>query len=208
MLSAPTRVLIVLTILGAGFVLAGVTGLPSHAPHWQLFAQAYRDGVTVTRAEYRAGNGELRVRAESRSASSTLRVYDRAGNLLGPLARKSATQHEADLDVAANPMVITVRSDEGGEATVLVSGDNPPTVTPALTVAPSVTAATPSAEPSRSPTVSVTDTVPPPSPSPGVTVTTTPTGPTAEATASPPQSTTPAPVMTTEPRVYLPLLRR
>lgn len=29
-----------------------------------------------------------------------------------------------------------------------------------------------------------------------------------EATASPPQPTTPAPVMTTEPRVYLPLLRR
>jgi|GEM_PF-5776084 len=196
------RILIAFTILGSGLLLARFTGLPSSAPHWQLYAQAYRDMVTVTRAEFRADKAELRVRAESRSATSTLRVFDRAGNLLGTLDRKSATQHEADLAVANNPQVITVRSDEGGEATVLVSGDNPPTVTPAVTVTPGVTAVTPSVEPSRSPTVSVTDTAMPGSPTPGGTDTATPGGP----TASPPRPTTPTPVMTTEPRVYLPLL--
>ena len=63
------RILIAFTILGSGLLLARFTGLPSSAPHWQLYAQAYRDMVTVTRAEFRADKAELRVRAESRIAT-------------------------------------------------------------------------------------------------------------------------------------------
>lgn len=202
-MSTPLRIMIAFAILGSGLLLARFTGLPSSAPHWQLYAQAYRDTVTVTRAEYRSDKAELRVRAESRSATSTLRVFDLSGNLLGTLDRKGATQHDADLAVAVNPRVISVRSDEGGAATVLVSGDNPPTVTPDVTVTPAVTAPTPSVEPSRSPTVGRTATAPPPSPTTDDTAT--PGGPTAEATVTPPRPHSPTPA-TTEPRVYLPLL--
>lgn len=117
-------------ILLVGVVLGAFAGFPAEALRWERFATAYEDMVVVTEAEYRDDDNELRVRAESSSATSTLSVYDLAGNLIGVLTRVDSTRHEGRFDMAANPRVITVRSSEGGEATVLVTGDNPPTVTP------------------------------------------------------------------------------
>lgn len=126
-----------LTIAGAillvGVLLGAMAGFPAQALRWERFSDAYQDSVVVTRAEHDADKGELRVRADSTSPTSVLTVYDRGGIPIGVLTRQDATRHEGRFDVAVNPRVISVRSSEGGEATVLVTGDDPPTVTPQIT---------------------------------------------------------------------------
>ena len=138
----------------------------------------------MTRAEYRADDGELRVRADSTSPTATLSVYDALGVLIGVLKRQDETRHEGRFEIRPNPMVITVRSSEGGEATVLVTGDNPPTVTPAVSATITATA---SATPTQSPTTSPTGTATGGTPTESATATTGTPFP----TATPTTSTTP-----------------
>lgn len=163
-----------LTIAGAillvGVLLGAMAGFPAQALRWERFSDAYQDSVVVTRAEYDADKGELRVRAESTSPTSVLTVYDRGGSPIGVLTRQDPTRHEGRFDVAVNPRVISVRSSEGGEATVLVTGDNPPTVTPenpptvtrtvAATALPATATPTDDTTPTVTATVSVTAVAP------------------------------------------------
>ncbi len=189
-------------ILMVGVLLGAFAGFPAEALRWERFSDAYEDRVVVTRAEYDSDDNELRIRADSSSGTSVLSVYDRVGALIGVLARQDATRHEGRFDLASNPQVITVRSSEGGQATVLVIGDDPPTVTPESlpTATPTVEATepTPSATPDESPTSTATPEATEPTPS---------VTPEASPTDGP---TTPPPTLTQatepQPQIYLPLL--
>ncbi len=151
------RFTVAVSILLVGVVLGAFAGFPAEALRWETFSAAYEDMVVVTRAEYRSDDNELRVRADSSSATSILSVYHLSGALIGVLTRDDETRHEGRFDLATNPLVITVRSSEGGEATVLVTGDNPPTVTPAASATATATASpTQTASASPRPTATAT----------------------------------------------------
>ena len=208
-MQTPYRLAVACTILMVGVVLGAFAGFPAEAFRWERFSDAYTDQIVVTRAEYDANDGELRVRADSSSATSVLSVYDRGGAPIGVLTRQSATRHEGRFDLASNPRVIQVRSSEGGQATVLVSGDDPPTVTPeSLPTATFVaTAPPPSATPeatappptataeatAASPTATAEVTAPPPSATPE-----------ASPTDGPPPSPSPTAPVEPLPPIYLP----
>lgn len=197
------RIVIAGMILSAGVVLGAFAGFPAEALRWERFASAYEDVVVVTRAEYRADDGELRVRAESSSPTSTLIVYDLAGVLIGVMEREDALRHEGRFDVSTDPVVITVRSSEGGTATVLVTGDNPPTVT--LTPGPSVTPTIPSTATGSpgTPVASETPAEATPTATEGAAPSVTPVASTPSATPTD-GSTPPTPATTPEGRIMLP----
>ncbi len=123
-----------------GAALVPFANLSSAGATWQRFATAYQDRVTVTRAEYRGQDRELRVRATTTDLNARLSVYaTNTGQYIGQMQPQGGGAHRLEITVSRNPQVITVRSSAGGEATVLVTGDNPPTVTPAVTATASAT---------------------------------------------------------------------
>jgi hypothetical protein len=142
------RVIVALSILLCGLALLSQIPLLAGAVSWQRFADAYDDIVVVTRAEWRSSDGELRVRATtSAGANAVLSVYETStGQRIGVMSYQSGDEHRGDFAWHHNPAVITVRSSLGGEATVLVTGDNPPTTTSEV---PTATQVTPTATATR-----------------------------------------------------------
>ncbi len=74
-MNSVSRLLMAFAIFLVGAALVPYVGLSSQGATWQRFAGAYEDQVTVTRAEYRSQDRELRVRAVSTSAGARLTVY-------------------------------------------------------------------------------------------------------------------------------------
>ena len=76
------------------------------------------DTVAIQRAEYAAGNQELRVEATSTSASATLQVFVTSTNqLIGTLQNDGGGRYSGRFSWSSNPQNITVRSSLGGSAT-------------------------------------------------------------------------------------------
>lgn len=198
-MSKTYRLTIAGAILMVGVLLGAMAGFPAQALRWERFSDAYQDSVVVTRAELDADKGELRVRAESTSGTSVLTVYDLGGTPIGVLTRQDATRHEGRFDVAVNPRVISVRSSEGGEATVLVTGDDPPTVTPQITPTMTLTVAATALTATATPTDDTTPTV-------TATVSVTAVAPTATPTGNslPPSPTSTQSIGPLPQRIFLP----
>jgi hypothetical protein len=75
------------------------------------------DTVSITRAEYSAGNRELRLEATSTNAGAVLRAYVTATNqLIGTLTNKGGGRYEGRFTWPSNPQNVTVRSSLGGSA--------------------------------------------------------------------------------------------
>jgi hypothetical protein len=80
------------------------------------------DQVTVTRAEYDARKGELRVEATSSDPSATLEVYVTATQeLIGVLDSQGNGRYAGRFSWPTNPQTITVVSSSGGSDTVGVA---------------------------------------------------------------------------------------
>lgn len=80
------------------------------------------DSVSVTRAEYTVSKRQLRVEATSNNSSATLTAYvTSSGALLGTLTNNGGGSYRAELNVATNPVNVTVRSSRGGSATRAVT---------------------------------------------------------------------------------------
>lgn len=143
-----SRVIVALSILLCGLALLSQIPLLAGAVSWQRFADAYDDSVVVTRAEWRGNDSELRVRATtSGGANAVLSVYETStGQRIGVMGYQSGNEHRGEFAWPHNPGVITVRSSQGGEASVLVTGDAPPTIT---SEAPTPTRAAPTATATR-----------------------------------------------------------
>lgn len=158
------RTLVALAIILGGLALAVQVPLLAGNVSWQRFADAYEDIVVVTRAEWRDDDNELRVRATTTAGGDTqLTVFETAtGQQIGVMQHRGGNEHEGRFTWPRNPRVITVRSRLGGEATVLVSGDDPPTVTPGAITPPRPTPSSTPLPPTAPPTVA------PPSPTPTV----------------------------------------
>jgi FG-GAP-like repeat len=76
------------------------------------------DTVSITRAEYRTSNAQLRVEATSTNASATLQVFvTSSGQLIGTLTNNGGGRFRGQFSWPVNPQTITVRSNFGGEAT-------------------------------------------------------------------------------------------
>jgi len=79
------------------------------------------DTVRITRAEYDASKGILRVEATSTNSTARLQAFVTAtGQLLGTLSNNGGGQYRGELSAATNPQNITVRSSLGGVATAAV----------------------------------------------------------------------------------------
>jgi len=201
------RAAVALAILLSGLALLAQMPLLAGTVSWQRFADAYKDMVVVTRAEWRANDNELRVRATtSAGANAVLSVYETStGRKIGDLSHQGGNEHRGELSWARNPVVITVRSSQGGEATVLVTGDSPPTVTSAAPTATAVTPPAPSPTGAASPTPTPTDVAPSTATPTEVAPTATRVGPTATSVPSTPTRTQPTATGTAWPaRVFLP----
>jgi hypothetical protein len=80
------------------------------------------DTVSIQRAEYSAGNDELRVEATGSNASATLSVYVTSTNtLIGTLRNEGGGRYRGDFSWPTNPQNITVRSSLGGSASRTVT---------------------------------------------------------------------------------------
>jgi hypothetical protein len=80
------------------------------------------DTVSITRAEYEAGNRRLRVEATSTRATATLQVFvTSSGQLIGTLSNQGGGRFRGEFAWAVNPQSITVRSNFGGQATRAVT---------------------------------------------------------------------------------------
>ena len=80
------------------------------------------DTVAIQRAEYAAGNQELRVEATSTSASATLQVFVTSTNtLIGTLQNDGGGRYSGRFSWPTNPQNITVRSSLGGSASRTVT---------------------------------------------------------------------------------------
>jgi hypothetical protein len=80
------------------------------------------DTVSVTRAEYEAGNRRLRVEATSTRSTATLRVFVTSTNqLIGTLSNNGGGRYRGEFAWPVNPQSITVRSNFGGQATRTVT---------------------------------------------------------------------------------------
>ncbi len=219
-LSPYGRAIAALSILLCGLALAPQLQLLAGTVSWQRFANAYEDVVVVTRAEWRDDDGELRVRATSTAGGDAqLSVYDGdTGQLIGVLTYEGGLEHRGEFTLSGNPGVITVRSSLGGEATVLVSGDDPPTVTPTATLAGATATATEITATPTELTATPTELTPTPTatqgtptatgstPDPTDTATASATG---EATATPGTPTPPTATSTEGPEeaiIHLPML--
>jgi hypothetical protein len=77
------------------------------------------DSVSITRAEYRSSNRELRVEATSSNSTATLTVYvTSSGATIGTLTNNGGGRYERVFtNIATNPVSITVKSSRGGTAT-------------------------------------------------------------------------------------------
>ena len=79
------------------------------------------DTVSITRAEYSAGNRELRIEATSTNSSAVLSAYVTSTNqLIGTLTNNGGGRYEGRFTWPSNPQNITVRSSLGGSATQTV----------------------------------------------------------------------------------------
>ena len=80
------------------------------------------DTVSITRAEYEAGNRRLRVEATSTRSTATLRVFVTSTNqLIGTLSNNGGGRYRGEFAWPVNPQSITVRSNFGGQATRTVT---------------------------------------------------------------------------------------
>jgi VCBS repeat protein len=80
------------------------------------------DTVSITRAEYEAGNRRLRVEATSTRANATLQVFVTSSNqLIGTLSNDGGGRFRGEFPWTVNPQSITVRSNFGGQATRTVT---------------------------------------------------------------------------------------
>jgi hypothetical protein len=80
------------------------------------------DTVSITRAEYRSSNAQLRVEATSTNASATLQVFVTSTNqLIGTLTNNGGGRFRGQFSWPVNPQTITVRSNFGGQATRVVT---------------------------------------------------------------------------------------
>lgn len=80
------------------------------------------DTVAVQKAEYDSGKRTLKVEATSSNAGATLQVFvTSTGQLLGTLSNNGGGKFGGQLNAAANPQNITVRSSLGGSATRAVA---------------------------------------------------------------------------------------
>jgi len=80
------------------------------------------DTVSITRAEYEAGNRRLRVEATSTRATATLQVFvTSSGQLIGTLSNEGGGRFRGEFSWPVNPQSITVRSNFGGQATRTVT---------------------------------------------------------------------------------------
>lgn len=76
------------------------------------------DAVSIVRAEYDAGKGQLRVEATSTSATASLRAFvTNTDALIGTLRNDGGGRYSAQLSWPTNPQSVTVRSSLGGTAT-------------------------------------------------------------------------------------------
>jgi hypothetical protein len=95
------------------------TVTPSQAP---ATPTAALDTVSIQKAEYSAGNQELRVEATGSNTGATLTVYVSATNtLIGTLSNDGGGRYRGEFDWPTNPQNITVRSSLGGSATRAVT---------------------------------------------------------------------------------------
>ena len=79
------------------------------------------DSVAITKAEYQAGKGRLRVEATSTDVTATLQVFvTSSGQLIGTLSNKGGGKFGGEFTQSVNPQSITVRSSSGGSATLAV----------------------------------------------------------------------------------------
>jgi hypothetical protein len=80
------------------------------------------DSVSVARAEYTTSKRQLRVEATSTNPSATLTAYvTSTGATLGPLTNNGGGNYRAELNMATNPVNISVRSSSGGSASRAVT---------------------------------------------------------------------------------------
>jgi hypothetical protein len=80
------------------------------------------DTVTITRAEYRTSNAQVRVEATSTNANATLQVFVTSTNqLIGTLTNNGGGRFRGQFSWPVNPQTITVRSNFGGQATRTVT---------------------------------------------------------------------------------------
>jgi hypothetical protein len=80
------------------------------------------DTVTITRAEYRTSNPQLRVEATSTNATATLQVFVTSTNqLIGTLSNAGGGRFRGRFSWPVNPQTITVKSNFGGQATRTVT---------------------------------------------------------------------------------------
>lgn len=97
------------------------SAIPSFTPT-RTPTTAASDTVSIQRAEYSAGNDELRVEATSTSANATLQVYVTSTNtLIGTLRNEGGGRYRGDFSWPTNPQNITIRSSLGGVASRTVT---------------------------------------------------------------------------------------
>jgi hypothetical protein len=115
--TSPVASATVATLLGASGGVTrsvGVTVTPQATPA--------PDSVAITRAEYETGNHRLRVEATSTDAGATLQVFVTSdGQLIGTLSNQGGGRFRGEFTRAVNPQSITVRSSNGGSATLAVT---------------------------------------------------------------------------------------
>ncbi len=76
------------------------------------------DTVSITKAEYVASQSKLKVEATSTNSGATLTVYVTSTNaVIGLLTNDGGGRFRGELNLASNPVNITVRSSSGGTAT-------------------------------------------------------------------------------------------
>lgn len=142
-MKSTNRLLIALVVLLSGLVALPQVQLTAGVVSWQRFANGYEGQITVTRARCDPSDGELEVRAlTSAGGNATLTVYNTDTNaFIGTLTYVGGNEHRGDFVTLPCPRVITVRSTQGGSATVLVWDDSGPpiTVTPSASPVPTVT---------------------------------------------------------------------
>jgi trimeric autotransporter adhesin len=80
------------------------------------------DAVSVTRAEYKVSDKQLRVEATSTSGTATVKVYVAATNeLIGTLTNDGGGRYRGQFTWPVNPQTVTVRSSLGGVASRTVT---------------------------------------------------------------------------------------
>jgi hypothetical protein len=85
-------------------------------------APAAADTLSITKAEYAAGNAQLSVEATSTSSNATLQVYAAStGALVGTLVNDGGGRYRGQFSWPSYPQTITVESSLGGTVTGAVA---------------------------------------------------------------------------------------